>query len=91
MNRATPPSSTRAMENFYSESKTSHEEPKAPRKPNVFDPGNLSQLLNWNPFEECTHSSDGKPVACPKLDPEAEKEMLLLLAYRFVLTSFFTK
>ena len=91
MNRATPPSPSRAIENLYSESKASHEEPEAPRKPNVFDSGNLSQLLNWDPFEKCTHSANGKPVACPKLEPEAEKEMLLLLAYRFVLTSFCNK
>ncbi|WP_194712700.1 hypothetical protein [Noviherbaspirillum soli] len=91
MNSSTPPSPGRAMENFYFESKASHEEAEAPRKPNVFDPGNLSELLNWNPLERCADFSVAQTGACSQLEPESEKEMLLWLAYRFVLTSFFAK
>lgn len=89
MDGTKPPSPGRAMVNFNVES--GNGEPEVPRKPRLFDPGNLSQLLNTNPFKKGADFSELQQSDFRNWDPETQKEMLLFLAYRFVTESFLKK
>ena len=81
----------RAMVDSYSENRTPNGESEMPRKPRLFDPGNLSQFLNSNPFKAGSDFSELQHSDFRNVDPETQQEILLFLAYRFVMESLVKK
>lgn len=82
---------SRAMVDSYSENRTPNGESEVPRKPRLFDPGNLSQFLNTNPFKASSDYSKLQQSDFGNVDPETQQEILRFLAYRFVIESLFKK
>lgn len=85
------PLSSRAMVDSYSENRTPNGESEVPRKPRLFDPGNLSQFLNTNLFKAGSNFSELQKSDFGNVDPETQQEILRFLAYRFVIESLFKK
>lgn len=85
------PLPSRAMVDSYSENRTLNGESEVPRKPRLFDPGNLSQFLNLNPFEAGSDFSKLQDSDLRNVDPGTQQELLLFLAYRFVIESLVKK
>jgi hypothetical protein len=85
------PLSSRAMVDAYSENRTPNGESELPRKPRLFDPGNLSQFLNSNPFKAGSDFSELQQSDFRNMHPETQQEILLFMAYRFVIESLVKK
>ncbi|HEX8884122.1 MAG TPA: hypothetical protein VF797_06500 [Noviherbaspirillum sp.] len=85
------PLPSRAMVDSYSEDRTLNGVPEVHRKPRLFDPENLSQFLNLNPFEAGSDFSKLLQSDFRNVDPETQQETLLFMAYRFVIESIVKK
>lgn len=91
MDGTKPPSSGRAMVNFYSENEFPNGKSEVPRKPKLFDPGNLSQFLNANPFKDGSDFSELQHSDFRNCAPDTQQEILLFMAYRFAIESLVKK